>query len=105
MRQTHIPDKNTASEYRAALNHDYGYIYSVQNGGGIGGFFKKMMNFLIPIGKSALHKGLELAKPELNKLVEKGAEELGKQATKGIEKGRVALQKKLNKKRKVDALS
>ena len=105
MRQSYTPDKNTAAGYRAALNNDYGYIYHVQNGGGIGGFLRKMMSFLIPIGKSALSKGLEIAKPELNKLVEKGAEELGKQSTSCIDRWRVSLHKKLNKKRKVDALS
>lgn len=107
MRHSYIPNtQELAKSYRSALDGDYGYIYNMQKGGGIGGFLKKMLNFLIPIGKSALNKGLEIARPELSKLVDKGAAELGKQVVVGIDKGRAKLQSNLKKKkRKRDALS
>ena len=105
MRQTYIPDVDAYNKYKAALDNDYGYIYHVQSGSGIGGFLKKMLNFMFPIGKLALNKGMELAKPELSKLVDKGAQEAGKFLGNQIERGRNSLQLKLAKKRPRDALS
>ena len=105
MRHPYIPDAGTYNNYKTALDNNYGYIYHVQSGSGIGGFFKKMMNFVIPLGKSALQKGYELAKPELSKLVDKGAQEAGKFAVNQLERGRVSLQDKLSKKRTRDQLS
>ena len=104
MRQKYIPTTETYKNYHSALNNDYGYIYNVQTGSGIGGFLKKMLNFIVPVGKSALQKGFELVKPELSKLAHKGAEELGKYTIKQIGNVEQRVQKKL-KKRKVDALS
>lgn len=101
MRETYIPNQHTYNQYKTALNNDYGYIYNVQTGSGIGGFLKKMLNFIIPVGRSALHKGFELAKPELSKLANKGAEELGKYTMKQIGKANQNLQNRLVKKRKV----
>ena len=105
MHQTYIPNQQTYNHFKTALNNDYGYIYNVQTGGGIGGFLKKMLNFIIPVGKSALHKGFELAKPELSKLANKGAEELGKYTIKQIGRANQNIQKRLNKKRKADSLT
>ncbi len=105
MRQQYISNQDTYNSYHSALNNDYGYIYNVQSGGGIGGFLKKVFNFIKPIGKSLLHKGLEAAKPELSKLANRGAEEATKYAVKQIGKAHIAVQKKLNKKRKADSLS
>lgn len=105
MRQQYIPDSKTYSNYHAALNNDYGYVYNVQTGGGIGGFLKKMLNFILPVGKSIVHKGFELAKPELSKLAAKGAEEASKFAVKKIGNLNTAAQKRLTKKRKIDSLT
>lgn len=107
MRQYYIPNERTKQLYKSALNNDYGYIYNVQSGGGIGGFLKKMLNYIIPIGKSILHKGFEMAKPEMGKLVNKGAKELGKFTSRQIEKRRKNLQKRIGgvKRRKKDVLS
>ena len=61
------------SAFRRALNTDLGvYQLNNQTGFGIGGFFKKLFKHAIPIGKSLLKSGIELAKPELKKLAVKG---------------------------------
>ena len=105
MRQQYIPTHETYRNYHSAINNDYGYIYNVQSGAGIGGFLKKMLKTIIPIGKSILHHGYELVKPELSKLANKGAEELTKQAVKGIGQVHMSVQNRLSRKRKTDALS
>ena len=66
MRQQYIPTQATRQHYQSVLNDDLG-VYKVQSGAGIGGFLKKMIKYVIPIGKSLLGKGLEMAKPELKK--------------------------------------
>ena len=105
MRVHYIPTAETHRNYHSVINNDYGYIYNVQSGSGIGGFLKKMLKTIIPIGKSILHHGYELAKPELSKIVNKGAEEISKQAVKTIGGLHMTVQNKLNRKRNSDALS
>jgi hypothetical protein len=105
MRQTYSPTLATDQLYRAALHNDLG-IYNVQTGAGIGGFLKKMMTkYVIPLGKSALHKGYEMAKPELTKLVQKGIDATSNYGTSLVNKGVDKLHKKAGTKRKIDALS
>ena len=73
MRQTYIPDRSTEQAFRRALNSDLGvYHFNNQTGFGIGGFLKKIFKQAIPVGKSLLKSGIELAKPELKKLAVKG---------------------------------
>ena len=73
MRQAYIPDSSTEQAFKRALNTDLGvYQLNNQTGFGIGGFFKKLFKHAIPIGKSLLKSGIELAKPELKKLAVKG---------------------------------
>ena len=84
MRQTYIPDRSTEQAFKKALNSDLGvYHFNNQTGFGIGGFFKKLFKQAIPIGKSLLKSGIELAKPELEKLAVKG---IGKAANFGVRK-------------------
>ena len=108
MRQTYIPSQSTRQLYRSALNSDLG-IYRVQSGAGIGGFFKKMIKYIIPIGKSMVSKSFEMAKPELQKLATKGLNYAGQAAIKRIQSGVDRSQKTVNNrlgvKRRKDALS
>ena len=84
MRQAYIPDSSTEQAFKKALNSDLGvYHFNNQTGFGIGGFFKKLFKQAIPIGKSLLKSGLELAKPELEKLAVKG---VGKVTDIGVRK-------------------
>ena len=106
MRQTYTPTSATGQLYRAALNNDLG-IYHVQTGAGIGGFLKKLMTkYVIPLGKYALHKGYEMAKPEIKKLVGEGIDATANYATNRVVK-RVAdqLHKRAGTKRHKDALA
>ena len=73
MRQTYIPNKGTFQMYKqffqTGSGYDpNGYIYTMQNGAGIGGFLRSALNFAMPIGKKMLYKGYEMAKPELKKV-------------------------------------
>ena len=104
MRQTYTPSRNSESLYRAALNNDLG-IYHVQTGAGIGGFFKSMFKKIIPIGKSLLKQGFDLAKPELQKLASKGIEAAGSYGAKQLQRGLDSAHKRVGTKRKKDALS
>lgn len=72
MRQTYIPDSSTEQAFRRALNNNLGVYHFNQTGFGIGGFLKKLFKQAIPIGKSLLKSGIEMAKPELKKLAVKG---------------------------------
>ena len=84
MRQQYVPTQATRQQYRSALNSDLG-VYRVQSGAGIGGFLKKLIKYVVPIGKSVLSKGFEMAKPELKKLASKGIEAAGSYATKQVQ--------------------
>ena len=104
MRQLYVPTQATRQHYRAALNSDLG-VYKVQSGAGIGGFLKKMIKYVVPIGKSLLGKGLEMAKPELKKLAAKGIDAAGSYATKRVLSAVDKAHTRAGTKRRTDALS
>ena len=104
MRQTYTPSSTSERLYRAALNNDLG-IYHVQTGAGIGGFFKSIFKKIVPIGKSLLKQGFDLAKPELQKLASKGIEAAGSYGAKQLQRGLDSAHKRVGTKRKKDALS
>ncbi len=104
MRQQYVPTMATRQHYKAALNSDLG-VYRVQSGAGLGGFLKKMLNYVVPIGKSVLSKGLEMAKPELKKLASKGIEAAGTYATKRVQAAVDKAHTRAGTKRRKDALS
>ena len=104
MRQQYVPTLATRQNYRAALNSDLG-VYKVQNGAGIGGFLKKMIKYAIPVGKSLLGKGLEMAKPELKKLAAKGIDAAGSYATKRVLSAVNKAHTRVGTKRRKDSLS
>ena len=68
MRVPYVTTSETRAQYHNALNDDLG-IYKVQSGAGIGGFLKKMFSkYVVPLGKTVLKQGYEIAKPELQKM-------------------------------------
>ena len=73
MRQIYYPNHSQAQKlFQQSLHNDLG-VYSVQRGGGLGGFLKSAFSkFIIPMGKSMVSKGFEMAKPELKRLAQKG---------------------------------
>ena len=78
MRQTYTSNSSTEQVFRKALNSDLGvYHFNNQTGFGIGGFLKRMFKQVIPIGKSLLKTGIEMAKPELKKAAVRGIEKVG----------------------------
>ena len=111
MRQAYIPDKRTYEMYKSFFQtgsgyDTNGYIYSVQNGSGIGGFLRNALKFALPIGKKLLYKGYELAKPELKKVANSAASAATRFAEKNISNASHSIQDRLNtvgrgKKRKV----
>ena len=104
MRQTYTPSRTSESLYRSALNNDLG-IYHIQSGAGIGGFFKSMFKKIVPIGKSLLKQGFELAKPELQKIAGKGIEAAENYGTKQVQRLTDSAHKQVGTKRKKDTLS
>ena len=86
------------------LNDDLG-VYKVQSGAGIGGFLKKMIKYVVPIGKSLLGKGLEMAKPELKKLAAKGIDAAGSYAAKRVMSAVDKAHARAGTKRRKDSLS
>lgn len=85
MRQTYIPNRASEQAVRNALNSDLGVYHFNQTGFGIGGFLKKMFKQVIPIGKSLLKSGIDLAKPELQKLAVKGIDKAANYGVRKIE--------------------
>ena len=68
MRVPYVATNETRAQYHNALNDDLG-IYQIQSGAGIGGFLKKMFSkYVVPLGKTVLKQGYEIAKPELQKM-------------------------------------
>lgn len=104
MRQQYIPTQATRQHYQSVLNDDLG-VYKVQSGAGIGGFLKKMIKYVVPIGKSLLGKGLEMAKPELKKLAAKGIDAAGSYATKRVISAVNKAHTRVDTKRRKDSLS
>ena len=64
MRAVYQPTHETYAGFKDALHNDLG-IFHVQRGAGIGGFFKSLFKTMVPIGKSILKTGFEIAKPHL----------------------------------------
>lgn len=104
MRQHYIPTQATRHLYRSVINSDLG-VYRVQSGAGIGGFLRKMIKYVIPIGKSMLHKGFQMAKPELQKIANKGIESAANYGVKQINTLANKAQARVGNKRRRDALS
>ena len=79
MRTVYQPSHETYTGFKDALHNDLG-IYHVQHGAGIGGFFKSLFKTMVPIGKSILKTGFEIAKPHLQQagkeIVERGTQAL-----------------------------
>ena len=73
MRHPYYPNhSNTQKLFQQSLHNDLG-VYSVQRGGGLGGFLKSAFSkFIIPMGRSMVSKGFEMAKPELKRFAQKG---------------------------------
>ena len=93
MRQSYTPNQQTHKLFRNALHNDLG-IYSVQSGGGLGGFLKNAFSkYIIPIGKSLLSKGYEIAKPELQKIAQKGINSAAEYGIKQINTAASSVQK------------
>ena len=86
MRQVYHPTAVTQQLYRTALNNDLG-IYHVQHGSGLGSFLKSLMKRVIPIGKSLLKKGVEVATPVLQNFANQGIEAAQQYAVNKINQG------------------
>ena len=104
MRQQYVPTQATRQNYRSVLNSDLG-VYKVQSGAGIGGFLKKMIKYVVPIGKSLLGKGLEMAKPELKKFAAKGIDAAGSYATKRVMSAVAKAHTRVGTKRRMSAVA
>lgn len=117
MRQSYIPDKHTYQIYKNFFQtgsgyNGNGYIYSVQNGSGIGGFLRSALKFAIPIGKKLLYKGYEMAKPELKNIANSAVKAATRVAENSISSTSSKVQNRINnigktkkrKRRKIDSL-
>lgn len=98
MRVQYNATASTEHAYTQALNNDLG-IYHMQTGAGIGSFLAKLLRKAIPIGKTILHHGYELIKPELKKAAVKGIEYVAKQGYQYADKAQDAAYKKIGAKR------
>ena len=88
MREVYNPTSTTHAHFENALHNDLG-IYHVQRGAGIGGFFKSLLTKIVPIGKSILKSGFEIAKPHL--------QEMGKEiVSKGVKAVKTEAMKRIN---------
>ena len=103
MRQSYYPSTQVKAAFDQALDSDLG-VYHNQSGGGLGGFLKKMLRTVIPIGKTVLKKGLEIAKPGLQTAGNELVNAASQYAAKQIETGATKLTNKIGKRRR-DALS
>ena len=100
MRHSFVPSQQTYDLYHRALRNDL-HIYNVQSGGGLGGFLKKAFSkFIIPVGKSVLSKGYEIAKPELQKIAHKGIESAAQYGVQKINSYANRAQSRVGNKRK-----
>ena len=114
MTEIYSPDQSTRSLYHHAIQTgrgNSGYIYSVQDGAGIGSFFKRIISFATPlikkVGKQFLYKGKELLEPELKKLVKAGADTATRVAADKIQEYSQKATNKIDsigRKRKADTL-
>ncbi len=95
MRAVYHPTHDTYTGFKDALHNDLG-IFHVQHGAGIGGFFKSLFKTMVPIGKSILKTGFEIAKPHL----QQAGKELVQHGTQALVN---KVESKLSKKRPRDA--
>lgn len=106
MRQTYTANHLSEQAFKNALNSDLGvYSFNNQTGFGIGGFLKKMFSHAIPIGKSLLRSGIEMAKPELQKLAVKGIDSAANYGVRKLESIATHKGNKASKKARYGALS
>ena len=100
MRQPYYPNHSDAQKlFQQSLHNDLG-VYSVQRGGGLGGFLKSAFSkFIIPMGKSMVSKGFEMAKPELKRLAQKGITSAADYGVKQINSKKTQLLKRAGVKR------
>jgi len=115
MTEVYNPDQNTRALYRHAIQRgrgDSSYIYSIQEGAGIGSFFKRILSFAAPlakkVGKELLYKGKEMLEPELKKLAKTSADTATRLVTDKIQEANQKATKKIDsigRKRKSDTLS
>lgn len=114
MTEIYSPNQSTRALYHQAIQTgrgDSSYVYSVQDGAGIGSFFKRILSFATPlvkkVGKQFLYKGKELLEPELKKLVKAGTETATRIATDKIQEYSQKATNKIDsigRKRKADSL-
>ena len=115
MREVYVPDKSTYKMYHDFFNpsqhgggYSQGYVYNNhQVGAGLGGFFRRAMQFAMPLGKKLLYKGWQIAKPEVKKIATSGANALTRVAENQVKTASAKLQRRIDsvgKRRKVDAL-
>ena len=103
MRQLYYPSPQSTSDFDRSLDDDLG-VYHGQTGGGIGGFLKKLFRTVVPIGRTILKKGFEIAKPGLQTAGNELVNAAGQYAARQIETGTNKLASKIGK-RKHDVLS
>ena len=115
MREVYVPDKSTYKMYHDFFNqsqhgggYSQGYVYNNhQVGAGLGGFFRRAMQFAMPLGKKLLYKGWQIAKPEVKKIAKSGAGAITRVVEEKVNTASNNIQKRLDsvgKRRKVDAL-
>ena len=104
MRVVYNPTSATSAHFDRALHNDLG-IYHIQRGAGIGGFFKSLFNKIIPIGKTIIKSGFEIAKPHLqemgNELVSKGVKAVKTKIENKINQPKQKAQKPVRKSKRV----
>ena len=98
MRVPYVDVSPNPAVYDQALSRDLG-VYSNQSGAGIGGFLKKLFKTVIPIGKTILKQGFEIAKPGLQEAGNQLVGAASNYAAKQIETGANKLTKKIGKRR------
>ena len=116
MREVYVPDKSTYKMYHEFFNtsqvgggyNSQGYVYSNhQVSAGLGGFFRRALQFAMPLGKKLLYKGWQIAKPEVKKIAKSGVDALARVAEDQVKTTSAKLQKRIDsvgKRRKIDAL-
>lgn len=84
MRHTYTPGASSQQAFKNAINSNLGVYNFNQRGNGIGGFLKRMLQQVVPIGKSILKAGIEAGTPHAQKFVADTIERGSKTAIKRI---------------------
>ena len=103
MRAAYTATSKSHSVYSRALARDLGI--HTQTGAGLGGFLKNIFKKVIPIGKSILKQGFEIAKPGLQDIGNQLVGSAANYATQQLQTGANKLTNKIGGKRRQDALS